>query len=216
MAQESTTQISNKYSEYIAKLPGVINANVVFESDEVEEIHVLADMSRSPKQIVRDVQSLLMAQFQKEIDHRVVSVAQIDYDMLPTIAKPLPRLVIEAVTVAKRREFTEVEVTLSSNGKMFLGKKSALKDNYDLYRGIAQATLSAVVISCDLPQAYTVLEVRFIEIAGGRLAIVCVSLSSPNNNAGYRFSGTAFSLEDDALAVVKATLSAVNRRIGSC
>lgn len=215
MTQDALTQISNKYSEYIAKLPGVLNANVVFVGTEIGEIHVLADLSRAPKQIVRDIQSLLMAQFQKEIDHRIVSVAQIDYDLIPTIIKPLPRLVIEAVTVAKRREFTEVEVTLSSNGKMYLGKKSALKDNYDLFRGIAQATLSAVAISCDLPKAYTVLEVRFLDIAGGRLAVVCVSLSSPNN-AVSRFSGTAFSLEDDALAVVKATLSAINRRIGYC
>lgn len=214
LTQEAAAQISNNYSEYIAKLPGVINANVVFEAGEIEEVHVLADMSRSPKQIVRDIQSLFMAQFQKDIDHRVISVAQIECELNPTL-KPAPRLIIEAVTLAKRREHTEVEVTLSLNGKMFLGKKSALKDNYDIYRGIAQATLSAIVIAIDSPLAYTLMDVRFTEIAGERMAVVCVSSASSGNGA-CRFSGTAFSFGDDAIAIVKATLSAVNRRIGYC
>lgn len=214
MEQETTALISNKYSEYIARLPGVINANVVFFGEEVEEIHVLADTSRSPKQIVRDIQSLLMAQFQKEVDHRVISIAQIDSELNPT-AKQAARYVIDSVTVAKKREQTEVEVTLSMNGKMYFGKQTSLKDNYDLWRGLVQATLNAIVLADGTTNKYTVLDVRFTEIAGERMAIVCVSLSSSNNTA-CRFSGTAFSPGDDSLAIVKATLSALNRKIGLC
>ena len=214
MTQEAAAQISNKYSEYISKLPGVMNANVVFNEDDIEEVHVLADMSRSPKQIVRDIQSLFMAQFQKEIDHRVISVAQIECE-INTKNKSAPRLIIEAVTLAKKREHTDVEVTLSINEKMFIGKMTALKGNYDVYRGIAQATLSAVVLASDTTQAFTLLDVRLTEIAGERMAVVCVSASS-SCNAACRYSGTAFSLDDDSIAIVKATLSAVNRRIGYC
>ncbi|PKM72708.1 MAG: hypothetical protein CVU91_06680 [Firmicutes bacterium HGW-Firmicutes-16] len=214
MEQDTTVLISNKYSEYISKLPGVINANVVFFGGEVEEIHVLADTSRSPKQIVRDIQSLLMAQFQKEVDHRVISIAQIDSELNPTV-KQAARYVIDSVTVAKKREQTEVEVTLSMNGKMYFGKQTSLKDNYDVWRGLVQATLNAIVLADGTTNKYTVLDVRFTEIAGERMAIVCVSLSSINNTA-CRFSGTAFSPGDDSLAIVKATLSALNRKIGSC
>ena len=214
MTQEAAAQISNKYSEYIAKLPGVINANVVFYEDDIEEIHVLSDMSRSPKQIVRDIQSLLMAQFQKEIDHRVISIAQIEYELKPTV-KPAARFAIEAVTIAKKRDHTEVEVTLSINGKAYVGKQSALKDNYDVFRGIAQATMNAILLASDSQQTYAVLDVRFTEVAGERTAIVCISMASPGNSV-CRCSGTAFSFDDDANAIVKATLSALNRRISCC
>ena len=212
MAQETAAQISNKYSEFIAKLPGVINANVVLCGGDIEEIHVLADMSRSPKQIVRDIQSLLMAQYQKEIDHRVISVAQIESELSPTV-KQNARFMIESVTVAKRRDQAEAEVSLSLNEKIFTGKQTSLKDNYDGLRGIAQATLNAIAAADECQNKYKVLDVRFTEIAEERMAIVCVSLSM-QNDAVCRFSGTAFSMGDDQLAVVKATLSALNRKIG--
>ena len=60
MAYEAATQIANTYCDYISKLAGVMSSNVVFEDGEITEIHVLADTSRTPKQIVRDVQSLFM------------------------------------------------------------------------------------------------------------------------------------------------------------
>ncbi|MFB0921622.1 MAG: hypothetical protein QMB62_12220 [Oscillospiraceae bacterium] len=214
MAQDTTALISNKYSEYIARLPGVINANVVFLGGEIEEIHVLADTSRSPKQLVRDIQSLLMAQFQKDVDHRVISIAQIENELSPTF-KQSTRFVIESVTVAKKREQTEVEVNISANGKMFFGKQTSLKDNYDVWRGLVQATLNAIVLADETTNKYTVLDVRFAEIAGERMALICISQSSLNNVAN-RFSGTAFSQGDDSLAIVKATLSALNRKIGYC
>jgi len=213
MTQGAAAQISNTYSEYITKLPGVINANVVFVDGEIEEIHVLSDTFRTPKQIVRDIQSLFQAQFQKEIDHRIISVAQIESELNPT-SRHSPRLVIETVTVAKKRDQTDVEVTLSLDGKMYIGRQSSLKDNYDVNRGIAQATINSIALSSESPQKYTILDVRFSEIAGERMAIVCVSLSSPGNIV-CRCSGTAFSYDEDSVAIVKATLSALNRRIAS-
>jgi len=214
LAQETAAQISNKYVEYISKLPGVINANVVFLGGDIEEVHVLADTSRAPKQIVRDIQSLFMAQFQREVDHRVISIAQIECELAPT-TKQNGRFIIEGVTVAKRRDSTQVEVNLSLNGKIYIGKQSSLKDNYDVFRGIAQATLDAIVLSEEAKRTYSVLDVRFAEIAGERTAIVCVSLCTPGNVA-CRFSGTAFSQGEDSLSIVKATLDALNRRIGYC
>jgi len=203
---------ANTYSEYISKLLGVINANVVFSGDEIVEVHVLADTTRTPKQIVRDVQSLFMVKFNREVDHRIISVAQINYGIRPT-GSSSSRYIIESVTVGKKRDHTEIEVVLSLDDKMYLGKHSALKDNVDIYRGIAQATLSAVAIAADSIQSFSVLDIRFSDIAGERMAIACVSLTSVNN-VTCRFSGTAFSVNDDDMAIVKATLNAINRRVG--
>ena len=45
------------------------------QGDDIREIHIVTSSSRPAKQIVRDVQTLLMARFHRVIDHRVVSVA---------------------------------------------------------------------------------------------------------------------------------------------
>lgn len=211
LSAEETIQKTKNYNDYLIKLMGVINANVVYSGNEIVEVHILADTSRSPKQIVRDVQSLFMAQFNQEIDHRIISVAQIDSDIAGT-NKVQSRYVIEGLTVGKKRDRTEIEVSLSLEDKLFVGKSTALKDSQDLYRGVAQATLSAVAQASETIESYSVLDVRFSEIAGDRMAISCVSLTS-EKNTGSRFTGSAFSTHDDEMAVVRATLNAINRRI---
>jgi len=151
---------TDTYSEYLGKLMGVINANVVFSDGEIVEVHILADTSRSPKQIVRDVQSLFMAQFHKEVDHRIISVAQIDCDMGAS-GKSASRFVIEGLTIGKKRDHTEIEVVLSQNGNLCMGSATALKDNVDIYRGVAQATMCAVAKAASAIQSYSVVDVRF-------------------------------------------------------
>src|SRR5262245_10332475 len=59
----------------IQSLRDVEAASVQTEDDDIREIHVLTSSSRPAKQIVRDVQTLLLTRFNRAIDHRVVSVA---------------------------------------------------------------------------------------------------------------------------------------------
>ena len=56
-------------------LRDVHGASIQMDGDEVREIHVLTDSMRPAKQIVRDVQTMLLTRFNRTIDHRVVSVA---------------------------------------------------------------------------------------------------------------------------------------------
>ena len=207
MQERSST--TENYVEYINKLPGVINANIVSDGDSITEIHVLADFSRSPKQIVRDVQSLLMAKFQKEIDHKIVSVAQIDFDVNNQTAN---RLVIEEVSINRKRTGTSIEIVLSQDGIMYSGVQASSNDSVEILRAIAQATLDAVSASKESILKLSVLDVRPVEIANVRAALVCVSCKAECGTTG-RFTGSAFVTEDDETAVVRATLNAINRRI---
>ena len=62
-------------------IPGVRAASVVTGADaRPTEVHVLANPGKPAKQVVRDVQSVAMAQFGLDIDHRIVSVVQIPQD----------------------------------------------------------------------------------------------------------------------------------------
>jgi hypothetical protein len=76
-----------RLEEDLLRIPGVVGASLVGD-DEVAEVHIVASNGRSAKQIVRDVQSLAAAGFGITIDHRVVSVVQLE-DPMPT-EDPMP------------------------------------------------------------------------------------------------------------------------------
>jgi hypothetical protein len=65
--------------EALQRIQGVTAVSVITLADgQPTEIHVLGSPERHAKQIVRDVQSLAMAQFGIELDHRIVSVVQLE------------------------------------------------------------------------------------------------------------------------------------------
>ena len=86
----------------IASLTGILSARVVVSPlGEVTEIHVLTPADVQAKQVVRNVESALMAQLGLKIDHRRISVAQ------TADIKPIQQLQDEAVRErAKRRVVT--------------------------------------------------------------------------------------------------------------
>lgn len=57
---------------------GVDAVRIVADGDDVSEIHVESTSHRPAKLIVRDVQTVLRTRFNRQIDHRVVSVVFID------------------------------------------------------------------------------------------------------------------------------------------
>ncbi len=61
----------------ISRIEGVKAVKVVGEDDEVKEIHVIADDGKSPKQVVRDIETAVLALTGYKIDRKVVSVAQL-------------------------------------------------------------------------------------------------------------------------------------------
>ncbi|MEP6551158.1 MAG: hypothetical protein ABJB95_08235, partial [Gemmatimonadales bacterium] len=62
--------------ELILTLPGVVSAKIIeSESGAVEQIHVLTTAELTPKQVVRNIESALMAHLAMRVDHRKISVA---------------------------------------------------------------------------------------------------------------------------------------------
>src|SRR5687767_10042236 len=62
----------------LSRIPAVSSARIVIQGDEVHEVHIVCGTGRSPKLIGRDVQSLLAARWGVDIDHRKVSVVQLE------------------------------------------------------------------------------------------------------------------------------------------
>ena len=58
-------------------LPAIASARLLRDADgTVRDVHVLATTDLAPKQIVRNVESALLARFGIRLDHRAISVAQ--------------------------------------------------------------------------------------------------------------------------------------------
>ncbi len=66
----------------------------------VEEIHVLTTSSLGPKQIVRNIESALLAEFGLQIDHRKISIARVKGE--PEIPAALQRAAPAAAPLAGR------------------------------------------------------------------------------------------------------------------
>lgn len=219
--------IATNYVDYINRLPGVISSDVVIDGDIVSEVHILSNASRTPKQLVRDVQSVFYARFHKKIDHKVVSVAQIDVPITSTdvaatstpsrtttttVISSHPRLTIEEICLSKRQNDTEVKVSLSIGGQQYSCAQTCSNDKSDYYRTVAQATLGAACQVLDYVMNFSVLDVRLSDIASETAVLVCVSQAS-SSNVNNHYCGSAFVTDDRETAVVKATLNAINRLI---
>ena len=84
----------------------------------IDELHALVVEDRSPKQVVRDVQSLLYARFDLSIDHRVVSVVQLaDDDPLTTVDGETtpPRVALSRVSITQSANDASVTVVVTDS-----------------------------------------------------------------------------------------------------
>jgi hypothetical protein len=87
-----------RLQEELQRIPAVRSARVI-GNDQPSEIHIVAGPERSAKQLVRDVQSLSAAGFGMTIDHRIVSVVQLEDEDLDESSTS-----IEADEVTERAE----------------------------------------------------------------------------------------------------------------
>ena len=101
MSEPHSNTATETWKAPVTRLPGVLGAEFTLENGPVREVHILSDQSRSPKQIVRDVQSAMLAKFQVELDHRIVSVAQIPGS---AVYRPSRRLRCEQLELSTGRE----------------------------------------------------------------------------------------------------------------
>lgn len=189
------------------QLPGILNVEFVTDNSSVREVHVLSDQSRSPKQVVRDIQSALLARFQVELDHRVISVAQIPGT--PPVAPR--RLICERFDLSSDRAGAMVSVTLRLDDTCRKGTSRADLSASGRGRSIALATVSAINQFL-LPEcSFYFDDIKTVPI-GSQLASL-VALHLEKGGKSEPLLGACYLGEDPNLSVALATLDGINRRI---
>ncbi len=196
----------------IRELRGVCGARVVAdESGLIQEIHVLVEADRNPKQAVRDVESALLAHFGVHVDHRKISVAQ--KSQSSKHLDPM-RLRWRDVQIAQEGTRAVVSVLLERNGAVFRGVASGVRASTQIPRLVASATLRAVEAAHGLCERFGLEDVSTTTTVGG-YPVAIVLVSAVRNQGEDLLVGSALVRQDVLRAVGLATLDAVNRRVSA-
>ncbi|MEX0975113.1 MAG: hypothetical protein WD024_07200 [Bacillota bacterium] len=214
MSERRTVSVKDIESLLVC-LPGIQKARVVVNDwGAIEEIHILTGLGRNPKQIVRDVQSALKAQWDITVDRRKVSIAQIQAGM-PEPSSRLRYSGLEVKTDARTGK-SEIVVTLDRSGDgqspSYVGKAVSDSTEVSTLLGVARATCLAGNLTLEPPNAFFVDDVATVEIGQYRSVAVLLDLLTPRRNQ-EQMVGCALVKRDLREACVRATMDAMNRRM---
>jgi hypothetical protein len=202
----------------LTSLQDVLSARIeVSPMGEVTAVHILTTAGGSAKQMVRNVESALLAQLGLKVDHRKISVAQ-TAEVRPietlersavraeSLRRPIVFKTIEHESVGAHR--VRVRVTFLVNGE----EAAAEEDVADTVRGRMQGAARAVLRLLEQYVDTGVLElegVKVTEAFEAKLAVVGVQTIEGRNPEIHL--GTAPIRESPEQAAVLATLDATNR-----
>jgi len=197
----------------------VLSARVVVTPlGEVSEIHVLTTSDVQAKQVVRNIESALMAQLGLKIDHRKVSVAQ------TADVRPIEQMQEEAVrSRAKKRVVTFQGIELRPSERpqrvlvrvrlAFEGREAeAEEQGTDTVRNRVEAAARAAALALDelLPDNSVALEGAQIIDAFDR-KFVLVAVHGLGGREAQLLTGTCEIRESSERSAVLAVLDATNR-----
>lgn len=206
----------------LTSLEGVLSARVVTTPlGEVSEVHILAQAGQSAKQVVRNVESALLAQLGLKVDHRKISVAQ------TAEVKPLEALDREAVrdrAMARGLLFESLAVTpgrphriairvaLSFDGQSATAEEEASDTPRSRVEGAARASIA--VLDQLLKDHSVALEGARIIEAFDR-SFVFAGVLGLGGRESVLLTGTAEIKESAERAAVFAVLDATNRWVAA-
>jgi len=203
----------------LTSLEGILSARVVTTPlGEVSEVHILAHAGLQPKQLVRNIESALLAQLGLKIDHRKISIAQ-TADVRPIEAleresvrdKVLQRAVLfenMAVAPGRRPHRISITVTLSYRGQT----ESAEEESSDTPRSRVEAAAKAAVTVLDRLLAESSIALEGAKIVEGfDREFAFVAVQGLGGREMTLMTGTSEIKESGERAAVFAVLDATNR-----
>jgi len=198
---------AREFEAMIRRIKDVISARIMFSADgQVEEIHVLASGSRNAKQLVRDVESLLMAQG-TPVDHKKISVALLAPESVDSEDE---RVRVVGYALSRQGKTVESRVRLEYRGAGAEGTAQGPSTGDARIRTTAEATLAAIQRFIKSSSVLFLDECGVVQVGTKRAATVCVL--ELEGDLEHTYIGACLVRQDELDAVVRATLDAVNRR----
>lgn len=194
----------------------------------IDEIHVISSSELGAKQIVRNIESALLAQFGLQVDHRKISIAQVRHQDLPPLPderKPEAEAAEKARTTDRRLLLDGFQMERRAGERVLC--RVRLRNSDDVYEGehegpdysksrlevTAQAVLNALAGPLDGRASLAVEGVAELDMFGRRLILVMVQGFAGRH--AIALPGVSKIHDSVEESVVLACLSATNRWVAN-
>lgn len=191
---------------FLKKINSIICARIVLEENEIKEIHIVADMRKNPKQLSRDIQSVLITKFNINIDHKIISVAQIDNE---EILSNEFRLKLNTIEHSINQNTFKAKIVLEKNEILYEGTSSGPLFSNNINRLLVAAVINAVENFYGSENTFILEDVFKIPL-NGKEAFITLITSFINGNE-VLLSGSSVNGNNNDEMVVKSALDAINR-----
>lgn len=225
-----------KIERLLTELEGVGSLKIVPDGHGgIDEVHVLSASDLSPKQIVRNIESALLAEFGLQIDHRKISIAQtrapeishaqaieaqrlldehqaVLEDALPataTITQPM-RTILKDIHMERMagREFS-CRVEITRDGETYVGEAEGPDFERSRMEVAATACLEALVQAAGPDIHLSLQGVSLMQSLGRNFVVIAVGAGI--GRRAQSLSGIATVNDSVEEAAVLAGLMATNR-----
>jgi len=203
----------------LTSLEGILSARVVTTPlGEVSEVHVLAQSGLQPKQLVRNIESALLAHLGVKVDHRKISIAQ-TADVKPIEAlerdvvrdRSLQRAILfenVGLTSGRKPNRIQVQVTLSAQGQT----ETAEEESADTPRARVEASARAALAVVDRLLGDNSLHLEGVRVVKEfEREFVFIAAQALSGRDSVLLTGTAEIRESPERAAVFAVMDATNR-----
>lgn len=213
-----------KAEELILSLTDVVATRITAtDSGSVDAIHVLVMGQIPAKQVVRNIESALMAQLGLQVDHRKISVAATTQRAAPAEDVPVAEVSQPGVTVASRAVYFEdvevrgsrsrgvtCKVTLRIGSEQFAGEaEEGVQTNRSRVDVSARAALMALSLSGPAGGIFSLEGVKVITAFDREFVFAAVMARSGREQV--LLTGSAEIRDSAETAGVLAVLDATNR-----
>ncbi len=195
----------------IEDLESVISCRFVLDKEEFKEIHIVSNGTRPPKQISRDIQTVLVAKYDLDVDYKKISIAEL---LGEELRKKESRLKIDKILIEDKGTKANVVVGLSDDSKHYVSSMSGINTARHIDILLVKAVIDCVEQSLKKEDSFIIEDVKNINLySNGVIVVVLVYIIDEQEQ---RLCGSCLIENDGRRAVVKATLDALNRSISKC
>jgi hypothetical protein len=199
----------DKLKEAILSLPDVRSCSVqLTPQGDISAIHITSSAKRLAKQIVRDVESVLHANFGISVDHRKISVAKVR-EREDVHEERAPRARLVSTTLSTTGGMGRVEIVLEREGLVVSGTAEGVAVAGGSLRLVAEATYNAVerLVSGEIGfEVHDVVRVK----CGEREALLVLTCLATEREV-MNLAGCVIVRDDAHMAAALAALDSCNR-----
>ncbi|HEY8542819.1 MAG TPA: hypothetical protein VIL29_10585 [Pseudothermotoga sp.] len=193
---------AKKLESIISQISGVTAVRVVPDGDNLREIHVIADSAKNPKQIVRDVETAILASTGLRIDRKIISVAQMSGEI-----RTQPEYAVASLTTEDLGKNLRIRVVVEHGEDRYEGAAEGAKTSLQKLKTAAAAVISAFD---ELTESiYSVDDVRIVTLAGKEF-LLC-HITKLDDGKEKSLIGSAELERDPLLAAANAALEVLVR-----